>query len=261
MPAMSWTLVVLAVSVALFGALLGLIEAGRRIGARAAGRDRDGTRIGAGIVEGAVFGLLGLMLAFTFSGAAARFDTRRLQIVDETNAIGTAYLRVDVLPAAAQPSLRDTFRRYVDSRLAAYRALPDMEAVEAELARTAALQLEIWRAAVAACREPGVPASTPLVVLPALNAMFDIVTTRTIAARTHPPAVTFGMLIGLTLISGLLVGHGMAGVPRSWLHMIGFALVMAVAMYVILDLEFPRHGLIRIDDFDRALAELRGSMK
>ena len=101
-------------------------------------------------MDGAVFALLGLLVAFTFSGAASRFDARRHLIVEETNAIGTAYLRLDLLPASAQPALRDLFRRYLDSRLEVYRKLPDLDAAKAELARSTQLQGEIWSQAVAA---------------------------------------------------------------------------------------------------------------
>ncbi len=71
---------------------------------------------------------MGLLIAFTFSGALTRFDARRVQAVDEANAIGTAYLRVDLLPAAAQPKLREAFRSYADARIATYRKLPDVAA-------------------------------------------------------------------------------------------------------------------------------------
>ena len=149
-----------------------------------------------------------------------------------------------------------------DGEIPAYRAMPDMAAVEAELARTTRLQEEIWRRAVAACGEPGVAPSTSTLVLPALNAMIDIVTTRTVAAQTHQPVVIFAMLFALMLVGALLVGYGMSGVPsRNWVHMIGFALAVTVVMYVILDLEFPRVGLIRLDRFDRLLEELRPTMK
>ena len=99
-----------------------------------------------------MFALLGLLIAFTFSGAAVRFDQRRSLIVQETNDIGTAYLRLDLLPPSAQPALRDLFRRYLDSRLEVYRRLPDIEAARAELARSNELQGEIWSRAVAASR-------------------------------------------------------------------------------------------------------------
>lgn len=254
-----------AASLLALGLMLGmlvLLEIGRWIGNRRLREDAEGARAGTGTVEGAVFALLGLLIAFTFSGATSRFDARRDLIVKETNAIGTAYLRLDLLPASAQPALRDLFRRYVDSRLETYRKLPDLEAVKAELARSVALQGEIWNRAVAAGRSDNAPPPATMLLLPALNDMIDITTTRTMAARMHPPLIIFAMLFGLALAAALLAGYGMAGGrSRNWLHMIGFATVMAVAVYVILDIEFPRLGLIRVDAFDQALVELRASMK
>ena len=94
----------------MFGALLGVLELGRRLGAYHYARNPDG-KFNAASVEGAVFGLMGLLIAFSFSGAAARFDTRRQQIVQEANCIGTAWLRLDLLSPAAQPPLRENLRQ------------------------------------------------------------------------------------------------------------------------------------------------------
>src|SRR5512147_455234 len=104
----------------LFVGMILLLEFGRRLGRRREGKDEEGARAGLGAVEGAVFALLGLLIAFTFSGAASRFDARRELIVEEANAIGTAYLRLDILPAGAQPALREKFRQYVETRLEVY---------------------------------------------------------------------------------------------------------------------------------------------
>jgi hypothetical protein len=87
-----------------------------------------------------------------FSGAASRFDTQRQLIVEEINAIGTAYLGLDLLAVEAQPALRENFRRYVDARLEVYRKLPDLAAAKEALAKATTLQGEIWRQAVAAVR-------------------------------------------------------------------------------------------------------------
>jgi hypothetical protein len=257
---MNRTLIAVFFAVGLFFGMLLLLELGRRLGRRRQGRDEEGARAGLGAVEGAVFALLGLLIAFTFSGAAARFDARRQLIVEEANAIGTAWLRLDLLPTTARSELQDLFRRYLDARLAVYQTLPDLAAARAELSKANALQDEIWTRAVAA----GQQASTPLVVplVPALNQMFDIATTRTAAVLMHPPAIVFIMLGVLALMSALLAGFAMAGgKSRSWIHVLGFALIMAVTVYVILDLEFPRLGLIRVDAADRVLFELRDRMK
>src|SRR5215471_3722338 len=129
------------------GVLLFLVL-GRRAGQRAIARGGiPSPNIGS--LETAVFALLGLLIAFTFSGALSRFDLRRAQAVDEANAIGTAYMRLDLLPASAQPALRETFRSYVDARIATYRKLPDIDAATREFLRSQQLQSEIWVQAVA----------------------------------------------------------------------------------------------------------------
>ena len=245
----------------LFLAMLVLLETGRRVGIRHLAEDGGGARQGLGIVEGAVFSLLGLLFAFTFSGASTRFEGRRYLIVEEANNIGTAWLRIDVLPAPAQPSLRELFRQYLDSRLETYRKLSDVVAAKAELARSLKLQGDIWSNAVAACRDSG---SQPaqMLLLPALNPMFDITTTRTEAMKNHPPVIIFAMLGVLSLAASLLAGYGMAGgKSRSWIHCLGFAAATALTVYVIMDIEYPRFGLIRVDGADQVLIELRDSMK
>lgn len=255
-------IVVVLFAMALFLGMLLFLEVGRRIGARRLAQDPKGAEAGVGTVEGAVFALLGLLIAFTFSGAASRFDTRRQLVIEETNNIGTAYLRLDLLPADAQPGLREKFRQYLDARLEVYRKIPDIAAVNEEMAKASRLQLEIWRQSVAASRAPGASAAAPMLLLPALNAMIDITTTRMMAGQFHPPPVIFALLFGLALVSALLVGYGMAGSKaRNWLHMLGLALVMAVSVYVILDIEYPRLGFIRVDAFDQALLDLKNSMK
>jgi hypothetical protein len=257
---MSYALTVVLFTAGLFLGMLVLLEVGRRIGSRRAASDPEHATAGLGAVDGAVFGLMGLLVAFTFSGAATRFEARRQLIVEEANDIGTAYLRLDLLPPSAQPALRESFKRYVDSRLAVYRKMTDRAAALAALADSARLQREIWSQGVTACQAAASPATTTL-LLSALNAMIDITTTRTMATQMHPPSIVFVMLFGLALASSLLAGYGMApGKARSWLHMIGFAVVMALAVYVILDLEFPRLGLIRVDAFDQLLVDLRQSM-
>jgi hypothetical protein len=261
---MTHVLIAFSITLGLFLGMLLFLDIGRRIGARRRAQDPEGAGAGTGAVDGAVFALLGLLVAFTFSGAAARFDTRRALIVEEANAIGTAYLRLDVAPASAQPALRDLFRRYVDSRLETYRKfrkLSDLDAAKAELAQSAKLQADIWNQAVAAGRLEGAPPAAAMLLLPALNQMIDITTTRTMAGQIHPPMVIFLMLFGLALASALLAGYGMAGgKSRDWLHMLAFAAVLALAIYVIIDIEYPRLGLIRVDAFDQVLVEVRASM-
>jgi len=228
-------------------------------------RNRD-TELGSSnpnriLIESAIYGLLGLLLAFTIAGAANRFESRRVMTVQEANAIGTAYLRLDLLPAAAQPDLREKFRQYIDARLAVFRRLPDIEASNTAAARATQLQREIWSGAIAAL--PQVPPSATAVLLPALNDMFDISAARTIAAKTHTPIVILVVLALMSLFCCLLAGYGLASDTPfdASLHMIGFALVVTISILVILDLDYPRVGFIRLDYVDEALMDVRASMK
>ncbi len=178
--------------------MLASLEVGRRIGIHRKQADPEGASTGLGAIEGAVFGLMGLLIAFTFSGAASRFDGRRQLVGAEANAIGTAYLRIDLLPPSAQPALRQDFRNYLDARLATFRKLrTDMGAAQTQFNLANQLQGKIWTEAVAACKGVNSPAVTTL-VLSSLNEMIDITTTRTVATQTHPPVVIFyglGLLV------------------------------------------------------------------
>jgi len=246
----------------LFAGMLVFSELGRRIGVARLARDPGGLAQGAGAAEGAVFGLLGLLIAFSFSGAASRFEDRRHLIVEEANAIGTAYLRLDLLPADARADLQTVFRKYLDSRLATYRNQESLASTEAKRAEGTALQEEIWTKALAALRREGVPPDSRMLLVPALNAMIDITATRVMATLNHPPPVVFLLLGGLSLVGALLVGYSTSiNKGRSWFHTLAFAVILALTVYVIADLEFPRLGLIRVDAADQVLVELRQSMR
>lgn len=249
-----------AIAFALFAVLLLMLEWGRRVGASYRGRIMDGGASGIGTIEASIFTLLGLLIAFTFQNAAARLEVRRNYIVEEANCIGTAWLRIDLLPPAMQPGMRELFRRYLDSRLATYQKIPDMTAVREEEARSAALQSEIWKLAIAGEKETG--RSIALGLLPALNDMFDQATVRTWARKMHPPNIVFIMLLFLACAGAFTAGHGMAGSrERSWVHSIGFSATLAFTIFVILDMEHPRLGTIRVDDFDQVLKDLLLSMQ
>jgi hypothetical protein len=255
-------LAVAALIFAVLCAMIVLMEAGRRLGIRQRKLDVEGAKAGVGTVDAAVFGLLGLLMAFTFAGAANRYDARRELIVQEANAIGTAYLRIDLLPVSVQPALRDDFRSYVDARVHFFREFAvDPFETKSEVDRYAALQNKIWTEALAGCRDLGSPAVTSLVVS-SLNEMFDITTTRAAALETHPPMIIFVGLGVLMLASALLAGFEMAeGKRPSRFHMVLYPLVLAIAIFVIIDIEFPRTGFVRIESADHFLTDLRATMK
>jgi hypothetical protein len=229
--------------------------AGHRYGLRRGSDELFGSSEGTAAVEAALYALLGLFVAFTFSGASDRLENRRQLIVEESNAIGTAYLRVDLLPAQEQPRIRAEMRRYLESRLAFYDQLLDFRKAVAEREHSDQIQQQIWTHALdAAARAPDTRAT--LLVVPSLNAMFDAASKRYAALRMHLPAAIFIQLLLIALCCGFFAGIGMSKRKRpSYLHMVMFAGVIAVTAYVILNLEYPRVGFGRLRALDIILRE------
>jgi hypothetical protein len=207
-------------------------------------------------VEGAVFALFGLLLAFTFSGAVARYDAHRELVTEERNDIETAYLRLDLLPPQGQPRLRQLFRDYVDSRLRLF----DSASAEVQPS-TEQLKRQIWQESMADVTATGANPDATRLVLPALNNMFDITATRLNAFNMHPPPVIFLLLFVLSGGSAFLAGYGMSAPTRSWFYTIAFALAVTLTVYATLEIEYPSQGLIRLTSTDQVLITLRNSMK
>lgn len=260
---MGFTFLSVSLAVGLLLGMLVCLEFGRRFGRFRLAADPENAMRGTGPVEGAVFGLYALLVAFTFSGAAGRFDDRLRLAIQEEVAVGTAYLRIDLLPAALQPPLRDRFRQYLGERIEIYRQYTDKDALARLTARTDALQSEIWSLAVAACTASGSNSTTGRdMVISSLNEMFDIANRRMHTRLLHPPKVIFVLLFVLGLVCSFMAGHGMAENKRpNWVHMLAFAIFTSLTVYVILDIEYPRHGLIRVDSIDQILVELLQRMK
>jgi hypothetical protein len=258
---MEYWIPALPFAAALLLGMLICLEIGRRLGIRSLAKYPHGAASGLGLVEGAVFALYGLLVAFTFSDAPTRTDVAKRMIQEEANAIDTVYMRLDLLSVESQEALREQLRRYVDSRLETYRKLPDIKAAEMELSKSAKLQTDIWSQAVAATRLQGVHPDAAKLLLPALNDMFDIAGTRTMASRMHVPLIIFALLFLLALVCSVLAGYGMAGEKeRSWLHILAFVIITVITVYVVLEIEYPRTGFIRINAYDQVLVDLRQSM-
>jgi hypothetical protein len=229
--------------------MLVLLEAGRRF------RIVHKNPLESTTIEGAIFALFGLLLAFTFSGAIGRYDIHRQLVVEESNDIGTAYLRLDLLPNAAQPALRQLFRDYVVSRQHLY----DIVSEEVSPA-SRQLQKDIWQKSLVAASSPGASPDALKLLVPSLNAMIDITAARQNAFNMHPPAVVFLLLFVFSAGVAFLAGYSMTAQGRSWFHMFAFSLAVMLTIYATLEVEYPRQGLIRLTDTDKVLIDLQNSM-
>lgn len=233
---------------------------GRKYGLKVIARHPDNKLEVLTVAESAVFALLGLLIAFTFSGAYDRFELRKVQIIEEGNALETAYLRLDLLAPATQPAMRDIFHRYVDSRIAIYQALPMFRVAMREWKNSLKLRSQIWDAAVAACKTTGDSTLTQL-ILPPLNDMFDIANTRYASTRVHSPPIVFILLIGLAGLSSYLAGFATAkNKVYNPIYILSYVAITAFTIYIVIDLEFPLVGLIRIDAFNQVLVDVKKEM-
>lgn len=252
---------VLGLLFGLFVGILACFDLGYRFGLNSSTTNHELAYEGIGTIEGALFALLGLLLGFSFAGATSRLESRHQLIVREANVIGTAYLRLDLLPPGDQPLIRHLFRDYLDARVRAYEKFAHREAAAQEFARASEFQRQIWSQACTASRADQTQNSARL-LLPALNEMIDVTTSRSIALENHLPALMFYLLIFVALLTGLLAGYAMSKRRRrSWLHILLYAVIISVTIFAVFDFDNPRYGLIKADAADKALLQLRDSIQ
>ncbi|WP_413993069.1 hypothetical protein ACMDCR_13765 [Labrys okinawensis] len=216
-------------------------------------------------IEGAVFALIGLLLAFTISGALLRFDERRQLVLQEANAVSTANDRLSLFEGQAR-DLQAKLRDYTAARIELYEMPRDLSLWEGtelwspeQLIKIRESKKKLWEAAVAACPQSNYRSACTL-ALPALGNVFEFARLREGAAERHPPQIVYAMLFGFGLGGSLLAGFGMAAAP-SRLHMLIFAAMLGITLYVVTDTEFPRLGVIRVDSFDHFLIDVYQQMQ
>jgi hypothetical protein len=235
------------------------VIAGRRFGKKQIARHSSQLEV-VTVAEGAVFTLLALLIAFAFSGAYDRFENRKIHIIDEANTISTAYQRISMLAPATQPAIRESFKEYVDSRLQLYKDAAHIKLIAQEMQDSTALEDKIWDESLAATKTTNDGAVTELYIA-AVNDMFETQNKGLILTRVHPPFAIFGLLIGLAILSGFLAGYTTAeNKSKVPLHIFCYISITAFTIYTIIDLEFPRVGLIRIDKFDKIIHIVRDRM-
>ena len=265
---MIFALFSVGIAAAFFVGSLILLNYGRHLGLRYLQQKGASGMTGLATVEGAVFALIGLLLAFTISGALQRFDERRQLVIQEANAVSTAYDRLALFEDDVARVLQSKLKDYVHARIDLYRRPPDFSLWQrAEVFsheqqdKISELKTDVWGAVVAACPQDSFRPACSM-SLPVLANLFEVARLRAGASEKHPPHIVYVMLFGLGLGSSLLAGFGMAAAKaRSGIHMVIFVGTLTVTLYTVTDMEFPRHGLIRIDSFDHFLLEAYVQMR
>ncbi len=208
------------------------------------------------IVQGATLTLLALLIGFTLSMAVGRYDQRKNLEEEEANAIGTEYLRADLLEAESGDQARKLLASYLDQRIRYYGALNEQDLQEIE-STTARLEDEMWKLARDAARKTPTPI-TALVV----GGMNDVINSQGYAEaawRNRIPVAAWGLMIAIALFSSVMQGYG----ARTAQAKIGLLLIMpltvALSLALIADIDSPRGGLIRVAP--QNLLSLQDSLK
>ena len=235
--------------------LLGAGELGFRMG----GRKSPDQKSDQGHVLSAMLALLGLLVGFTFSIAVGRHELRRNLVVDEANAIGTEYLRTQLVPEPFRTRLADALRRYTDARLALAAAGEDATAIARADDLADSLQQQMWSTTMEAV--PAIqPAAVSSLVVAGMNTIIDAASSRRAALEARLPSIAFGSLVLYAVVAASMLGFvSGSGRYRSRVGAIVMLMLLTLALGLILDLDRPRRGTIKVSQ--QPLVDLRASME
>ena len=231
--------------------------AGVRVGRRLHDGVSDGERAQMYALEASLLGLLALLLGFSFAMAENRYDARKLLVVEEANAIGTARLRASVIADPRAVEIGQILERYVAVRLEGYRGRTAR--LHAALGESEELQRQAWSRASELARSD--PRSLPAaLLLQSLNEVIDVHGKRLAMGRNHIPTLVLLTLIFVATVTMAWVGAciGLSARRGGRLALV-LALVISSVVAVIVDLDAPRSGLIRVGQ--STLADLQRSFR
>jgi len=211
------------------------------------------------MLQAASLGLLALLLGFTFSMALTRFDIRKQLVLDEANAIGTTYLRAQLLPDPARKEVSDLLHHYVDVRLEFYQAGIDQGKLQKVDEDTEKLHRALWSYAITTGGQD--PRAIPTgLFIQSLNEVIDLHSKRMTAMENHVPESVFVLLLVVATLSLGLVGYGAGmGRDRNLLPTVISVLLIASVILLIMDLDRPRRGLIKVSQ--QSMVRLQDSLK
>ena len=209
-----------------------------------------------GVILAATLTLLGLIIGFSFSMAISRYDQRKNLEEEEANAIGTEYLRVELLPAANAEKVRGLLKSYLEQRILFYETRWERDLVAVN-ARTAELQGELWNAV----KEPAETERSAVQAL-TVSGMNDVLNSQgyTQAAWWNRiPIPAWGLMWLIAICCNVMIGYYVRQKKGHWVRLIVMPLVVAVSFLLIADIDSPRGGIIRVQP--RNLISLAGSLK
>ena len=236
------------------------MQVGHRLGRRLAPEQRERIAGHVNLIQGSVLGLMALLLGFTFSLSLQRFDSRSEAAVNEANAIRTAYLRSELLPAWIRDTVQQSLRAFVDLRVEMVAVSAARNAEFDPLIAEARRQVDALKdQAVEAVRlDPRSPETGPYVQ--AINGMIGELVKREAAMSRHVPETVLLLLCGTFLITTMIMGYAtaIAGHRTSFVAYLMIGLIVILA-YLIVDLDRPRRGLVQVSE--KSLRDLQADMR
>jgi hypothetical protein len=201
--------------------------------------------------------LLFFLLAFTFGMSGDRYDTRRKIVIEEANDIGTALLRSDLYPDSTRTLFRKDFKEYVEARISFYQVGADVKGILKADSLSQVISSKLWKRACDLSKDPANLAATQQMI-PALNTMIDITTSRLAGEKAKVPQSILIMLFFLALISAFYSGYSEGRKGKiDWLIQIGFCLLVSLVVLFTLDLDRPRRGFVNLDVPNQTVIDLR----
>jgi hypothetical protein len=207
-------------------------------------------------IQNSLLGLMALLLAFSFGIAASKFESRRQLVIEEANDIGTAILRCDLYPDSTRNELRKEFKIYIEKRVAYYTAGSDINLINKSLEEAGAITNRVWKIISEASKNKDNLVASQLMI-PATNACIDIVTTREISRKSKVPPLILYSLLALAWASSFITGYNTKGEARSKLMVLAFVLMTTLTLYLVIELNNPRRGLLNLDSAEVAITSLR----
>lgn len=236
------------IAVSLFVFILLANEIAYRVARRSAATADDGITTQTNAIQAGILGLLALLLGFSFNMALQRFDARSSATIEETNAIGTAWLRTALLPEQNAAEIRSLLSDYVDARLESSKIdMTDAAKREEAATRTLQIQAQLWQIVTDAAAGD-LPAAKISLVIQALNEVIDTYGKRQAQLDKHVPEVVLLLLFVIFIVTGSILGAaaGLAG-GRPLLATVSMAALIVLVIFIVIDLDRPRRGLIQVD--------------
>lgn len=213
-----------------------------------------------GFLEGALLGLLSLLLAFTFNKSASNYETRQKLLVQEANDIETAFFRSDLYKDSIRNEFRNNFKTYISARINYYHAGNDETKIQDALKDAEHISLRIWQLAAKISQNPDVQTRS-MQMIPALNNMIDAMSKREAARIVRVPESIIWLLLLLTIVGSFIIGYASDSKKINWIILIIYSLMTVMTIYLILDLDRPRRGLIDTKSMHQNIEKLLDSFQ